>query len=340
MFWRILQTAGCVVKPILSSEFNFYGEVDLVDIHNPHKASSSGSWFTSVTSQSFLSWRPCLPRELLKLPFNCWIYSSSSVHQLSFRVTTAQNSHSSHHRTQRVVAADHHGSWQAQTSPKPGFCWKSKQWHQRHSGRLDEWQQHLGQDNRTQNYSVIDELRSSCWHKQNPYKAIFGEDSNVGLTSSSLSPEILERLQSDNDFLALYQASHPALLNPHLFTTMSHLQPPMNHCHLHLLPPASLLLAPLVDHLNNPPPLNFTPLDKRFQDITNQQKKTCESQLSHAEKMVKRSCIDLQAGGAVNNVAVPILMVDRSRGHPRINKELLLIGMNTTCIELQWKLGF
>ncbi|XP_041378891.1 KRAB-A domain-containing protein 2-like [Gigantopelta aegis] len=38
------------------------------------------------------------------------------------------------------------------------------------------------------------------------YKAMFGEDPKVGLTSSSLLPEILERLQSEDDLLALYQA--------------------------------------------------------------------------------------------------------------------------------------
>ena len=65
----------------------------LLTCSHPHKASSSESWFTSVTSQSLLSWGLCLPRELLNSPLNCWIYSSSLVHQPSFIVTTAQNPH-------------------------------------------------------------------------------------------------------------------------------------------------------------------------------------------------------------------------------------------------------
>ena len=41
-------------------------------------------------------------------------------------------------------------------------------------------------------------------------KAMFGEDPKIGLTSSSLPPEILERLQSEDDLLALHQIPPPA----------------------------------------------------------------------------------------------------------------------------------
>ena len=39
-----------------------------------------------------------------------------------------------------------------------------------------------------------------------PYKAIFGEDPKVGFTSSSLPPELLETVQSEDDLLALLQS--------------------------------------------------------------------------------------------------------------------------------------
>ena len=75
---------------------------------------------------------------------------------------------------------------------------------------------------------------------------MFGEDPKVGLTSSSLSPEILEKLHSEDDLLLLHQAPPLPPLNPHLFRTMRHRQPSMNNCHLHLQLPTSLLQAPRI----------------------------------------------------------------------------------------------
>ena len=168
---------------------------------------------------------------------------------------------------------------------------------------------------------------------------MFGEDPKVVLTSSSLPPEILEKLHSEDDLLLLHQAPPLPPLNPHLFRTTRHLQPSMNNCHLHLLPPTSLLQAPISDplppsppathqpstssqapavqHHDNPSPLDSTPLNKRLQDITNQQKRAHQSQLSQPERMVKCSRINLKAGECGDNVAVPIPMVDKGRGEPR-----------------------
>ena len=106
-------------------------------------------------------------------------------------------------------------------------------------------------DNNTQDWRVAFKFvqqQKNCTHHagihRTPYKAMFGEDTKVGLTSSNIPPEILKRLQSEDDLPALDQAPPAPPLNPHLFTTMSYLQPPTKHCHLHLLPPASLLQAP------------------------------------------------------------------------------------------------
>jgi len=46
-------------------------------------------------------------------------------------------------------------------------------------------------------------------------------------------------------------------------------------------------------------------------------KKACDSQLSQAERMIKRSRVDLKSGKVGDNVAIPIPMVDRGRGDPR-----------------------
>ncbi|XP_076055268.1 uncharacterized protein LOC143033663 [Oratosquilla oratoria] len=62
---------------------------------------------------------------------------------------------------------------------------------------------------------------------------------------------------------------------------------------------------------------NSAHVEKRLEDISNQRKRTRESQLSQTERIVKRSCIDLKAGEVGDNVAVPIPMVDRGRGDLR-----------------------
>ncbi|XP_037790651.1 uncharacterized protein LOC119586011 [Penaeus monodon] len=66
-------------------------------------------------------------------------------------------------------------------------------------------------DNKTQDWSVglrfVQHQKNSAHHsgiKRTPFKAMFGIDPRVGLASSSLPLEILERLQSDDDLLALF----------------------------------------------------------------------------------------------------------------------------------------
>lgn len=66
--------------------------------------------------------------------------------------------------------------------------------------------------NNTQDWTVGLEFvqqQKNCAHHAGinriPYKAMFGEDHKVGLTSSGLAPEILERLKSEDDILAVLQ---------------------------------------------------------------------------------------------------------------------------------------
>ena len=55
----------------------------------------------------------------------------------------------------------------------------------------------------------------------------------------------------------------------------------------------------------------------RQQEICARRKRAREAQAQQAERMVKRSRIDLKAGEIGDNVAVPIPMVDKGRGDPR-----------------------
>ncbi|XP_068206695.1 uncharacterized protein [Palaemon carinicauda] len=68
----------------------------------------------------------------------------------------------------------------------------------------------------------------------------------------------------------------------------------------------------------SPPPLSPSPhIASRQQEISKNCKRARETQLCQAERMVKRSRIDLRTGEIGDNVAVPVPYVDRGRGDPR-----------------------
>ena len=228
------KTTGVVVKPILSSEFNSRGQIDLVEMHYPHKASSSRSCFTSITSQNLLSWGPSLPRELLKLPFNCWIYFSSSVHQPSFRVTTAQNSHSKSPQSSKSCCRSSSWFMASPDIPKARVLLKD----QTVTSKIFWW---LGW--------VTTIHRTGQWESN-----LFSNKRTALIMLASTEPPIkpcLERtlkldwdlvvfhlkfLKDYNLKMTFWHSVPPP--NPHLFTTMSHLQTPMKlHLHLLFLPP-------------------------------------------------------------------------------------------------------
>ena len=58
-------------------------------------------------------------------------------------------------------------------------------------------------------------------------------------------------------------------------------------------------------------------LKARIHNIVNERNGVSSSQLSQAERMVKRSRLELTSGQEGDNVAVPIPPVDRGRGDPR-----------------------
>lgn len=153
---------------------------------------------------------------------------------------------------------------------------------------------------------------------------MFGEDPKVDLTSSSLPPEILERLKSEDDLLTVLQPS--SSINTESTSDENDVQISATHEEIDEQPSVSgeQPSAPVSELTSLPatsqPPAvseNSEPFDKRLEDISNQRKRARESQLSLAERMVKRSRIDLKAGEVGDNVAVPVPMVDRGRCDPR-----------------------
>ena len=77
-------------------------------------------------------------------------------------------------------------------------------------------------DNNTQDLRFVQNMKNSAYHsgiKRTPYAAIFGTSPKVGPTSSSLQSEILERLQTEDDLLAVLSTPTEATTEPQVPVT-------------------------------------------------------------------------------------------------------------------------
>ncbi|XP_063596233.1 uncharacterized protein LOC134773086 [Penaeus indicus] len=129
--------------------------------------------------------------------------------------------------------------------------------------------------------------------RRSPYADMFGCEAKVGLTSSSLPDEVIQRMQCEDGLLAV-------------FTTGQNREEPG--------PVPSAESAEVhfdMEHASSENDLSHK------KNIIAQRKGVRTSQLAQAERMVKWSRIDLAAGEPLDNAAVPIPWVDKGRGDPR-----------------------
>ena len=165
---------------------------------------------------------------------------------------------------------------------------------------------------------------------RSPYTAMFGTSARVGLSSTSLPSEVICRLETEQDLLA-------SLALPETKSTEE--TPPSNRetaPSMEETTPSTKETAPSTEETppstgeaplsvlrtessigeqqseNSPahhPPPNDQ-LDQRQSDIINQCLGASAAQMAQAERMVRRSRVDLVAGKIGDNVAVPIPLVD------------------------------
>ncbi|KAH3751733.1 hypothetical protein DPMN_186302 [Dreissena polymorpha] len=88
-------------------------------------------------------------------------------------------------------------------------------------------------DNNTRDLAVglkFTQQQKNCSHhagiNQTPYKALFGEDPKIGLISFSLPADILQRLQSEDDLIALCYPSTDTNQPVQTATTSTNQSPP------------------------------------------------------------------------------------------------------------------
>ncbi|KAK4328993.1 hypothetical protein Pmani_000629 [Petrolisthes manimaculis] len=142
-------------------------------------------------------------------------------------------------------------------------------------------------DNNTQDWTVglkfVQQQKNFAHHagiNRTPYKAMFGEDPKVDLTSSSLPPEILERLKSEDDLLAVLQP--PSSTNTESTSDETDVQISATREETDEQPsvsgeqpPAPVSESTSLPATNQPPAVseNSAPVEKRLEDISNQRKR-------------------------------------------------------------------
>ncbi|KAK4326501.1 hypothetical protein Pmani_003027 [Petrolisthes manimaculis] len=159
---------------------------------------------------------------------------------------------------------------------------------------------------------------------------MFGTTPKVVLTSSSITVEIIECLETEDDLRKALSVPPnsaddipPPQPDDHLPVSQSDLPPPQHVDQLPVsqpdnIPPLQIngnLITSQPDDVPPPQPVDQFELIRR--NILNERKMARECLIDQAERMVKRSRIELQAGNIGDNVALPVPMIDRSRGDPR-----------------------
>ena len=186
--------------------------------------------------------------------------------------------------------------------------------------------------------------------KRAPYAAMFGCDVKVGLTSSSLPTEIIERMQSEDNLLSAIatpetqqQSTSTPIPEPNLTSTSQsnlHSNPSPNSTMstndlsiagvnenisaidtiMPVLTAVPTFVTNNVSQSDDPPPMSHALIDNitsRMDSILMERQGARSAQFAQAERMVKRRRVDLAHGHPGDNVAVPIPLVDRGRGGPR-----------------------
>ncbi|XP_046560064.1 uncharacterized protein LOC124269094 [Haliotis rubra] len=150
-------------------------------------------------------------------------------------------------------------------------------------------------------YDLCSSRKNNSHHsgiKQSPFRALFGSEPKVGLRSSTLPPEILERLVTEDDLHAAFEPS----------TT-----PSATHQQDH---PSSAESSSS----------EISQIEEQHQNSQLNRKEAADGRFAQAERMVKRSRLEHVAGNPGDNVTIPIPLVDRGKGEPRNIMGVILDG--------------
>ena len=404
------KTTGVVVRPIISHDFNSRSQVDLIDM----QASPQSQYKWIMVYQCHLT-KYCVLRPLTSKRAAEVAYQLLDIFLMFGAPCILQSDNGSEFTAQVIQELRSMYPQLKMVHGKPRHPQSQRAVERANSDIKDMLAAWLS-DNNTQDWSLglrfVANQKNSAYHsgiKSTPYAALFGSEPKVGLTSSALPSEVIEHLETEDDLLAVLQAtpsttqtaatsdaptpstsdaptpsttptsappttptsaappaaapiqptsattpptspmprspmptspmptspmptsppppqqSTPALSQPpsaSLSTsTNPQTAPIFVTVDVHAQPPslASSAAEPFQHH-DQPPPLSPAPhllVASRKHQIGQKRRLANEAQMAQAERMVKRSRIDLQPGQPGDNVAVPIPSVDRGRGDPR-----------------------
>jgi hypothetical protein len=140
--------------------------------------------------------------------------------------------------------------------------------------------------------------------KQSPYATLFGIEARIGLTSSSLPHDAIQKLQTEDELLAILSSSSTQPDTQPLPETTQPL-PEMTQP----LPETTQLLPETIQPL----PETTQPLPETTQptsSIDKKRKLAIAAQQKQVERVVKQSRVIMKDGIVGDNVAVPIPSVD------------------------------
>ncbi|XP_047486820.1 uncharacterized protein LOC125037667 [Penaeus chinensis] len=149
--------------------------------------------------------------------------------------------------------------------------------------------------------------------KCSPYSAMFGCEARVGLTFSPLPTEVVSRLESEDDLLAVMSGDDTTTTGSAASSTGSVTTSEMITSDNNGLLTTEVTEALSVDATVQTPQI----LQDHQDQIQKRRVEAYTRQVSQAERTVKRSRLDFKVGELDDNVAVTIPAADRGRGDPR-----------------------
>jgi len=331
-------TKGVVVRPILTKEFACRGQVDLIDMQA--MAHSNYKWI--MVYQDHLT-KFCVIRPLTTKRASEVAFQLMDIFLLMGAPVILQSDNGSEFTSHVITELKEVWPTLKLVHGKPRHP-QSQGSVERANGDIKDMLVAWMADNETQDWATgikfVQFQKNSAHHsgiKCSPYSAMFGCEARVGLTSSTLPTEVIYRMESEDDLLAAFSCSTPHTQEADIIQVISSSTTPSHETdsitassssptspHETDSIPADLSSPTSTSEMNPPdhsqisPSVTTTPiLEDHTIQIRKRRAEAYAALLSQAERMVKRSRVDLKTGVPGDNVAVPIPAVDRGRGDPR-----------------------
>lgn len=348
------KTKGVVVRPILSSDFSSRGQVDLIDFQSMDDGQYKWIMVYQDHLTKFVVLRPLTSKRACEVAFQLMdIFALlgapvilQSDNGSEFTAAIIKELRELWPELRLVHGKPRHPQSQGSVERANGdikdmlIAWMADNTTTRWSVGL-----RFVQFMKNRSYSAA--------VKRSPYQALFGCQPRVGLSSTSLPKEMIDQFNSEDDLRAVSlqntadvdsQLGRADVENSFAADTV----PPqvccatavdivtsqindvadfdtlqINHADIaaeinHIPETATPQSSHCIQESENDETDNIVALlDRQCQQIHHHREASRVCQVQQAERMVKRSRLDLGHGQRGDNVAIPVPLVDRGRGDPR-----------------------